>query len=144
MKPFLDAGFLATLLLKAPGRQLAWELVQQFNPPHYLTHLHVLLIEHLFFHGQGSKERQAAAQAQTTWRRHLDEGVFQVEVVDWLPVANLAIDLGRRSLQHQAKPLHYLLAASAAATQSSHFLSFDPRTRYLARMAGLKLLPETL
>jgi len=144
MKPFLDAGFLATLLLKTPGREAAWELIQEFAPPHYMTHLHVLLIEHLFSMGRARRKRQAAAQAQRSWRRHLDEGVFQIEVPDWLPVANVAIDLGRRSLQHQAKPLHYLLAASAAVMQSSHFLSFDPRSRYLAKLAGLELRPERL
>lgn len=143
MKPFLDAAFLATLLLKAPGRKMAWELVQAFDPPHFLTHLHILLIEHMFLHA-GSAENRAALVSYTDWKRHWEEGVFQIELLEWLPVLTWAIDLSRRSAQHQAKPLHYLLAASAAATRSTHFLSFDSRTRFIAELAGLHLLPERL
>jgi hypothetical protein len=144
MKPFLDAGLLAILLLKAPGRRKAWELVQRFEAPYYLTHLHVLLIEHMFLHAKGEKERQAALIAEADWTRHWDEGVFQLELVDALAVSNLALDLNRRSSVHSAKPLHYLLVASAAASQSTHFLAFDPRTRYLAKLTGLKVLPQAL
>lgn len=144
MKPFLDAGFLATLLLKAPGRETAWELIQRFPPPHYLSHLHVLLIEHMFLHAGGAHERRAALRAHVDWKRHWDEGVFQIELFDWLAVCTLAIDLNHRSLQHQAKPLHYLLTAFAIVAQCTHFLSFDPRSRSLAKLAGMRLLPQRL
>jgi hypothetical protein len=144
MKPFLDAGFLGVLLLKAPGRQIAWELVQRFSPPHFLTHLQVLLIEHMLLHAQGVRERQAALRAHADWKRYVAEGVFQVELIDSLAVHTLAVDLNRRSLQHEAKPLHYLLAASAVVTQSTHLLSFDPRSRVLGKQAGLRVLPEEL
>lgn len=144
MKPFLDAGFIATLLLKAPGREAAWEIVQQFDAPYYITHLHIVLIEHMFLHAKPGPQKQAALRAHADWKRYLDEAVFQVEIFDWLTAANAAIDLNRRSIQHQAKPLHYLLAASAIAVQGTPFLSFDPRTRFVAKLAGLQLLPVTL
>lgn len=143
MKPFLDAGVLAVLLLKVPGRQKAWGLLQPYEPPYHLTHLHVLLLEHMFLHTEG-KERQAALSARVDWNRYWDEGVFQLEIPDWLTVANLAIDVSRRARLHSAKPLQYLLVASAAASQSTHFLAFDPRSRYLAKLAGLNILPEKL
>ena len=144
MKPFLDAGFIAVVLLKAPGRPIAWELLQRFTPPFFLSHVQVLLIEHMLLHVRGAKERQAALRGHADWKRYLSEGVFQIELTDSLAVHSLAVDLNRRSLQHEAKPLHYLLAASAVVMQSTHLLSFDPRTRELAAQTGLSVLPEAL
>lgn len=75
--------------------------------------------------------------------QYLDEMVFQPAHVDY-DIAILLASQWQKELGAQTPPALLLLwPAVAVAVGASHFLSFDPRPRRLARAAGLKLLPET-
>src|SRR6266851_9060356 len=47
MTPYIDVGFLSALLIKTPGRKIAWHNLHKFNPPYSLNLLHHLQIENL-------------------------------------------------------------------------------------------------
>src|SRR2546426_449354 len=45
MTPYIDGGFLSVLLVKTPGRKVAWRTFHRFNPPYALNYLHDLQME---------------------------------------------------------------------------------------------------
>ena len=74
----------------------------------------------------------------------LAEAVFVLSVPEWEMAIRQPVIWNS---QLPGRPPHspFLLNAALAATGSTtHFLSFDPRTRSLAQSAGIKLLPENL
>jgi hypothetical protein len=78
------------------------------------------------------------------WRGYLDEGVFQIQSVDWETAFRVAITWNRGYTTPAPAPLLLLHPALAATAGASHFLSFDPRSRRAAKSAGLRPLPEQL
>jgi hypothetical protein len=145
MTPYLDGGFLLTLVVKTTGSATANRLVRG-GAPFPLNFLHQLQAENLLVSLQDSQRasRQTAGrEGMRLWRYHLAEGVFQLTPTDWDTAFRLAI---RWNMQVAAAPppwllLHPALAATVGATD---FFSFDPRSRAIAKTAGLKLVPDRI
>jgi hypothetical protein len=147
MTPYLDAGFLITLLIKTPGSRHAREALRRCPAPFFLNFLHQLQTENFLVRGQTegtAEEQRAALEGNRLWRQYVDEGVFQFRSVDWEAAFRVAITWNRAYTSKAPAPLLLLHPALAAVAGASHFLSFDPRSRQAARAAGLRLLPENL
>src|SRR5260221_6697577 len=127
MNPYLDSGFLATLLLKASGSTTAWNLVRRFEAPYSLNRLHFLQIEEMLFKGLASahvQERQAAAHGLGNWRHYLQEGVFRLREENWEDGFRLAVSSNRTSEKSPVSPLFHLHVAIASLAHTTHLLSF--------------------
>lgn len=147
MTPYLDAGFLLTLLVPTEGSPIANRLLQRLPAPFTLNFLHQLQAENLLVNLQKSDDsaRQTAGlKGQMLWRNLLAEGVFQLGPVDWDTGFRLAVTWNGHSASPPSPPLLLLHPALAAASGATAFLSFDPRSRRVAKAAGLQLLPERL
>ena len=148
MKPFLDTGFLLTLLLKTSGSAKAWEISRGFDGPVFLASFQIFNIENrlqrqIEADDSTSADRAGAANALQNLRWYLDQQVFRPIRLDY----DIAIDLATQWQKQSRTTLPALLLlwpALAVTTGATHFLSFDPRTRQLAIAAGLKALPEKL
>jgi hypothetical protein len=149
MKPFLDSGFLLTLLFETSGSPLAWRIIRPLAGPLHLVAIQCLNVENRLLRQIESaeataRERAVAARALQRFRSYLSEEVFQLMPLDYDVAIHLAAEW-QRHLAGGAPPMLLLLwPALAAASGATHFLSFDPRTRQLARDAGLRLVPEPL
>ena len=147
MRPYLDSGFLATLILNAVGSPVAWSLIRGFEPPYQINQLHVLQIEGMLFKTQvapDATERMAAARGMQAWHRYLEEEVFKVREEAWEVALRLAVTTSRAGKQESISPLFHLHAALAVVGDGTHFLSFRPEVRALAGSLGLTILPERL
>lgn len=148
MKPFLDSGFLLTLLLKTSGSPKAWEIARRLDGPIPLATFQIFTIDNRLQREIEAKDstpeqRAIAANALQNLRWYLDQQVFRPIRLDY----DIAIDLAYRWQKQSNSTLPALLLmwpALAATIGATHFLSFDPRTRQLAQSAGLKILPEKL
>jgi hypothetical protein len=150
MKPFVDTGFILTLLLKTRGSEKAWEIAQGLDTPLSIASIQIFTIENRFqrqIEAQESpaEDRAVAADALQNFRWYLDQQILQQIRLDY----DIAIDLASAWQKYEPSAaglpaLLLLWPALAATIGSSDFLSFDPRTRGLARAAGLKLWPEKL
>jgi hypothetical protein len=148
MKPFLDSGFLLTLLLTTNGSPKAWEIARKLDGPLSVASFQIFSIENrlqrqIEADDSTSADRAGAANALQNLRWYLDQQVFRPIRLDY----DIAIDLAYRWQKQSNSVLPALLLlwpALAATVGASHFLSFDPRTRQLAIAAGLKVLPEKL
>lgn len=145
IKPYLEAGFLLCLLAVRPGTKTALQVMDRLSAPFRLTWLHAAQIEWGLRAGVSSdhpKTRAWSAPALNTWQRWTMEGVFVVDEIEWCGSFARAMELCRSI---QVRSLFLLLHATIAAQNGyTHFLSFDPQARQVARKEGLKLLPETL
>jgi hypothetical protein len=147
MTAYLDAGFLLTLLIRTPGSLLAQNILGRLDAPFQLNFLHQLQAENLLARTQlsgDSIEEATGLEGQRLWRYHLAEGVFQVGPADWDTSLALAVKWNRQFTEAPPVPLLILHPALAAVAGATHFMSFDPRSRSLAKAAGLKLLPDRL
>lgn len=148
MKPFLDSGFLLTLLLKANGSPKAWETARELDGPLLISSLQIFNVENRFQREIEAEESTSGQRAQAAngiqnLRWYLEQGVLQAVPLDY----SIAIDLAYQWQRHSTTTLSAFLLlwpALAATSGASHFLSFDPRTRRLAQEAGLVLLPEKI
>jgi hypothetical protein len=148
MRPFLDSGFLLTLLLKTNGSGKAWEIARQLEGPLLLTSFQVLSTENRFLREMEADDSTPAHRAQAAnglqnFRWYVEQQVFQSVLLDY----GIAIDLAYQWQRHSKRTVPTLLLlwpAMAVTIGATHFLSFDPRTRLLAQTAGLKLLPEKI
>ena len=147
MRAYLDAGFLLALLINSEkGGPIASQLLRDLEGPFHLNFLHQLQAENFLVSLQKAKalNRQAAGtEGLRLWRNYVAEGIFQVGPVDWHSAFRLAISWNSHS--NQPPPFLLLLhPALAFAEGATHILSFDPRTRDVARAAGIQPLPATL
>jgi len=150
MIPFLDSGFLLTLLMETGGSALAWQIAQELanESPLRLSPVQTIVIEsNLLRTSQASEvpgnERALAAAALARLRWYLSEGVFLEVPAD----CEAPIQQARAWQLEQGMattPILLLWPAFAVSSGATHFLSFDPRTRQLAAGAGLALFPEKL
>ena|SRR5688500_14922669 len=148
MKPFLDSGFLLTLLLKTNGSEKAWKIAQELDGPLLLTSFQILSTENRLQREMEADDSTPAHRAQAAnglqnFRWYLEQQVFQSVLLDY----GIALDLAYQWQRHSKPTLPTMLLlwpAMAVTTGATHFLSFDPRTRQLAQTAGLNLLPEKL
>src|SRR5688572_14441534 len=148
MKPFLDTGFLLTLLLTTDGSPKASEIARKLDGPLSVASFQAFNIENrlrrqIEADDSNSADSAGAANALQNLRWYLDQQVFRIIRLDY----DIAFDLASQ-WQKQSRatlPALLLLWPSIAATiGATHFLSFDPRPRQLASAAGIKLLPEKL
>ena len=148
MKPFLDTGFLLTLLLTTHGSAKAWEIARRLDGPLSVASFQIFSIENglrrqIEADDSTSADRAGAANALQNLGWYLDQQVFRPIRLDY----DIAIDLALQWQKQRRTTLPALLLlwpALAVTTGASEFLSFDPRTRQLARASGVKLLPEKL
>jgi hypothetical protein len=147
MNPYLDGGFLLSLLAKTPGTTVASGLLREISTPVPINFLHQLQAENLIvrFQKDPSPEVQVGGNTgQRLWRQYLDEGVFTLTAADWDTAFRNAITWNRLVPEAPPTPWLFLHPALALASGTTHFCSFDPRTRVLARSHGIRLLPEAL
>jgi hypothetical protein len=147
MRAYLDAGLLFTTLLETDGSAAANHILQAAEAPFELTLLHQLQAEHLITRLLTSKEaprQSAGGKASRLWQRYTAEGVFQIIEPDWQDAIRLSIAWTRRETEEPPSPLLVLHPCLALVNGATHFASFDPRSRLLAKRAGLKLLPLKL
>lgn len=148
MKPFLDSGFLLTLLLKTSGSPKSWEIARRLEGPLSLPTFQIFTIDNrlqreIEARDSTPAQRAVAAHALQNFRWYLEQQVFRPIRLDY----DIAIDLAYRWQKQSNITLPALLVlwpALASTVGATHFLSFDPRTRQLATDAGMKLLPEKL
>ena len=146
MTPYLDAGFLLTLLVQTSGSPDAIRLLQQVEGPARLNLLHSLQAESLFAtlrQSENPRKRAAGERAVQVWHHYFAEGILQLTPANWNSAFQAAI-VWTRDLAGPVLPLLMLHPALAAVAEATHFLSFDPRSRSVAEAAGLKVLPERL
>jgi hypothetical protein len=147
MTPYLDAGFLLTLLVPADGSALAHRVLRRGSAPFALNFLHQLQAENLLVGLEKSDDpaRQTAGlQGKQLWQHYLAEGVFQLTPTDWDSAFRVAITWNNQHPRTPPLPLLLLHPALAAVARATEFLSFDPRSRAVAKAAGLRLHPERL
>src|SRR6188768_1736856 len=104
MKPFLDTGFLLTLLFETGGSPEAWEIARELDGPLTLASLQVFTVENRLQRQIESEEtpevlRAAAVGALQTFRWYLEQQVFQMVRLDYEIAINLA-----SQWQKQPKP----------------------------------------
>jgi hypothetical protein len=148
MKAYLDAGFLLTTIIPITrGRPAAQQILREIDAPCTLNFLHQLQVENLLVSLQTSAEKARETtgnDGRQLWRNYFSEGVFQLMPADWDSAFRAAINWNN---QHVSTPPPFLLMlhpALAAVAGATHFASFDPRSRAVARSAGMELLPENL
>ena len=147
MRAYLDAGLLFTTLVETGGSGEANQILQEAKPPLELNLLHHLQAENFIAKLLTAKEpgrQNAGGKASRLWRRYVDEGVFQLVEPNWQDALRLSIAWTRRYTNEPPVPLLILHPALALLGGATHFSSFDPRSRLIAKAAGLKLLPQTL
>jgi hypothetical protein len=147
MTPYLDGGFLLTLLAKTPGSPIASELLRNAPTPISINLLHQLQAENLLIRMQRDadlKKQAGGNQGHRLWRQYLDEGVFALTETDWSSALRNAITWNRITPELPPNPWLFLHPALAFANGATHFFSFDPRPRNLVRGRGMALVPEEL
>ena len=147
MIPYPDAGFLLTLLIETGGSSTAQKVLRDCDPPFRINSLHQLQVENLLLQLEKAPQeqrRRAGTTGARLWGWYFAEGLFQLSDVDWTNGFRLAITWNSESKAIPAAPLLLLHPALAVISDSTHFLSFDPRSRHVASQAGLQLLPERL
>jgi hypothetical protein len=147
MNPYLDGGFLLTLVAKASGTPTASSLLRETPTPIPINFLHQLQVENLLVRFQRDPDpalQIGGNDGQRLWRQYLDEGVFVLVPIDWETGFRNAITWNRNSVDAPPSPWLFLHPAIALASGATHFFSFDPRTRGLAKSRGISVLPERL
>src|SRR6185503_13940410 len=86
MTPYLDAGFLLTLLVPTDGTPIANRLLRNSSSPFPLNFLHQLQTENLLgglLKSSVAARQNAGLEGQRLWQNYLAEGVFQIVPTDW-------------------------------------------------------------
>jgi hypothetical protein len=145
MTPYLDAGFLITVLVETTGSPVSQKLLRE-RAPFRLNSLHQLQAENLLRNLKDSVvlARQAVGfDGERLWRNYLAEGVFQILSPEWEPALRVAVALNSR-FRSPPPPLLLLHPAVALVERATDFFSFDPRSRSIARAVGLRMQPGRL
>ena len=91
MTPYIDVGFLSVLLVKTPGRRVAWRTLQRFPPPYPLNYLHHLQIENLLVRCQldsDDKVKAVGLEGARLWKSYTAEASSKsVRLVGIVPFA---------------------------------------------------------
>ena len=144
MRPYLEPGFLACLLLRAPARRQADRLIRGFTPPYLLHRWHVLQIEQMLFKSERSSEadtREAAADGRRLWRQYWLEDVLELHDAPFETGLAVAVELLPKAGNGVLSPMMCFHAGMARASGATHFLSFHPSYRVAAQLVGLPVLP---
>jgi hypothetical protein len=147
MSPYLDGGFLLVLLTRTPGTSIASAILREIAPPISLNFLHQLQAENLLIRFQKDSNPDLQANGNEglrLWNHYLSEGVFSLISVDWESSFRNAISWTRLHVSAPPGPWLFLHPALAVTIGATHFCSFDPRPRAIARAHGMELLPRSL
>src|SRR2546421_12832818 len=95
MKPFLDSGFLLTLLFETSGSPIAWRISRNLAGPLHLAALQRMNVENRLLReiesAQASaREKAVAAAALQRFRGYLSEQVFVSMPLDYDVAIHLA------------------------------------------------------
>ena len=148
MTRFLDSGFLLTILTHRNGATKAWALLKGCEMPISISSMQLFLIRHglqksLMEPDESEEVHEVAVSATKMLNWLLQQEVIKPLELEYSEVFALAESWAAK-LRTPLPSLLLVWAASAAVSGANVFLSFDPRTRALARGAGLKVLPEKL
>ena len=147
MRPYFDFTFLPLLLMRCAQAQLATSLASRFSLPWVVNYLHVAQLENLFARLQlegNSAQKRTGVSIVAFWHARLAEGIFSIENPVWDDAWRVVIDLHRDLVRPVPQPSHLLHLAAAQLTGASHYLSFHPPVRRLAKKLGLHVLPGNL
>jgi hypothetical protein len=96
MIPYLDAGFVISLLIQTAETEKANKTLNAFSGPFLLTFLHQLQAETFLLQKIKPKEgpeRLAGQGARKLWNYYFAEGVFCLAAVNWVNAFTLAINM---------------------------------------------------
>jgi hypothetical protein len=101
MKPFLDTGFLLTLLSKTSGSDQAWEIARSVDGPLLLGSFQVFHIENQLQRRMEDKEssdlvRAVAAATLQRLKWYVEQQVFQTMPIDYEIAIQLASQWQKR------------------------------------------------
>jgi len=124
----------------------AYQILRHCEGPILLNRFHRLQAENFMVRLSVSPDGSptAAKLALREWRHLLAEGVFALTPVPWEDVFEEAALLNANHPGLPPVPFLILHPAIALKTECTHFLSFTPASRAIAKRAGLTLLPERL
>ena len=148
MKPFLDTGFLLTILTHRAGAETAWTLLKECERPVIVSSLQLFFVRHvlsktLLDPKENSEIHDLSVGAIKLLNWLTDQEIFHSPEIDYQEVVGVAAAWGDK-LRTPLPSLLVLWSACAVVSGADTFLSFDPRTRSLTKAAGLKVLPERL
>ena len=148
MTGFLDSGFLLTILTHRSGAAKAWALLKGCEMPAAISSLQLFLIRHglqktLLEPNESEEVHEVAVNAIKLQNWLVQQEVIKPVDIEYADVFAMAETWANR-LRTPLPSLLLIWAACAVVSGADSFLSFDPRTRALARGAGLKVLPEKL
>jgi hypothetical protein len=147
MNPYLDGGFLLVLLTRTPGTSIASSILRQMSPPVPINFLHQLQAENLLIRFQRDPNPDLQINGNEglrLWNHYLSEGVFSLISIDWESCWRNAVTWTRLHQSAPPSPWLFLHPALAVTVGATHFCSFDPRPREIARSRGLTLLPGSI
>lgn len=148
MTGFLDTGFLLTILTHRRGAAKAWALLKDCEMPAAISSLQLFLIRHglqktLMDPNEADEVHEVSVGAIKMLNWLTQQEVIRPVELDYAEVIAVAESWSGK-LRTPLPSLLLMWAACAGVSGSDAFLSFDPRTRALAKGAGLKVLPEKL
>jgi hypothetical protein len=145
---FVDSGFLLTILTHRSGATKAWELLKNCEIPVGICSLQLFFIRHglqknLLDPGAMAEVHEVSVSGIKLLNWLLQQEVIAPVDLELAEIIGLA-EVWAANMRTPLPSLLLLWAACAAVSGADSFLSFDPRTRALARSAGLKVRPERL
>ena len=148
VNPFLDTGFLLTILTHRAGADTAWALLKESEGPVMISSLQLFFIRHglaktLLDPREGSDLHDLSVGATRLLNWLLQQEIVHCPEIDYQEMISVA-DAWANKLRTPLPSLLVLWSACATVSRADVFLSFDPRTRSLTKAAGLKVLPERL
>lgn len=148
MQPFLDTGFLLTILTHRSGAETAWTLLKECDRPVVVSSIQLFFIRHglaktLLDPRESSEIHDLSVGAIKLLNWLMQQEIIHSPGIDYQEVVTVA-QAWADQLRTPIPSLLILWSACAAVSGADVFLSFDPRTRSLAKAAGLKILPERL
>jgi hypothetical protein len=148
VKAWLDTGFLLTILTHRSGAEEAWALLRKIESSVGISSLQLFVVKHgltkaMIDLNAPEELQEVCVRATKLLNWLLQQDVLKPVELEYEEMIALA-DSWVGKLRTPLASLLILWPAAAVVSGAKIFLSFDPRTRALAKAAGLKLLPERL
>jgi len=148
VKAWLDTGFLLTILTHRSGAEEAWALLRKIESSVGISSLQLFVVKHgltkaMIDLNAPEELLEVCVRATKLLNWLLQQDVLKPVELEYEEMIALA-DSWVGKLRTPLASLLILWPAAAVVSGAKIFLSFDPRTRALAKAAGLKLLPERL
>jgi hypothetical protein len=145
---FLDTGFLLTILTHRSGAEEAWELLKTDGTPAGISSLQLFFVRHgltrtVIDPKEAEEVREISARGLKLLNWLTQQEVIRAVEIDY-PEVIAASETWAQKLRTPMPSLLLIWAGCAAVSGATALLSFDPRTRALAKGAGLTLLPKQL